>query len=122
MATKVIFSVGLILILSLEVISQENNGQFQKEGFYKNSFVEIKNIYPNPASSVAILNYSITDPDKEVKIVLHDLLGSINKDYPLNPYEKSLKIDLQDMKEGVYFYTLKTDGETPVTKKLIVKK
>ena len=120
--TRVIVFIGFLLITSLEVVSQESTDQFRRDRFFSNQLVEMENIYPNPASTVAILNYSIKDPSKEVKVILHDLLGTMTVDYPLNPYENSLKIDIENFKEGVYFYTLSADGETKVTKKLIIKK
>jgi len=110
-------------LMSVEVISQQNGTEsFKQDGFYYSDFIEVQNIYPNPASTTAILNYSLKDPLKEAKIVLHDLLGTMTKDYPLNAFEHILKIDIKDLKEGVYFYTLHTDGENRVTKKLIIKK
>lgn len=91
-------------------------------GFYQSATIEVQNVYPNPATDIAIINYSISDPSSEAKIVLHDLLGTKTLDYPLKPFEKTLKIDLLDMKEGVYFYTLYTGGKSKITKKLIIKK
>ena len=104
-------------------MGQENSTQLNdEEYFFGNENLLVNNIYPNPASNVAVLNYNILDKDKEAKIIVHDLLGTMTKNYPLNPFERILKIDIQDFKEGVYFYTLNTDGENKVTKKLIVKK
>ncbi len=121
--TKFVTSVGLIALLSLEIGGQDNNGQIGgAEQFYSHPALVVQNIYPNPASNVAILNYSVFLQDTKAKIIVHDLLGTMTKDYPLNPFEKILKIDTQDLKEGVYFYTLYTDGENKVTKKLIIKK
>jgi len=91
-------------------------------GFYNSVTIEVRNVYPNPATDFAIIDYSIIDASSEAKIVLHDLLGTMTLDYPLDPFEKTLKIDLLNMKEGVYFYTLHTGGESKVTKKLIVNK
>jgi hypothetical protein len=120
---KVIGFIGLLWLLSVEVISQQTgNENLRQNGFYRSDIIEVQNIYPNPASTTAILKYSLKDPLKEAKIVLHDLLGTITKDYPLNTYETTLKIDIKDLKEGVYFYTLNTDGKNRVTKKLIIKK
>ena len=121
---KTVFTiVGLQLILSFQTIGQEGAVQLHnRDAVFATPDLEVQNIYPNPASSVAILNYAILDSDKEVKIILHDLLGSMTRDFPLNPFEKTLKIDIQDLKEGVYFYTLNADGENKFTKKLIIKK
>ncbi len=115
--------IGLIALLSFEIIGQDNSAQIADASrFYSNPELVVQNIYPNPASNVAILKYSVFSSETEAKIIVHDLLGSMTKDYLLNPFEKTLKIDTQDFKEGVYFYTLYTEGENKVTKKLIIKK
>ena len=120
---KVAAYIGLIALLSVQISAQERSAQLrERDGFFSNPDIEVQNIYPNPASNVAILNYAILDANKEAKIVVHDLLGTMTKDYPLNKFEKTLKIDTRDYKEGVYFYTLYADGENKVTKKLIIKK
>ena len=120
---KIVSVVGLIVLLSFEINGQESNTQLRDEqGFFNSQDLQVQNIYPNPASNVAVLNYSISLPDIEAKIIVHDLLGTMTRDYPLNQFEKTLKIDTQDFKEGIYFYTLYTDGENKVTKKLIIKK
>lgn len=110
------FSSVILIAQDLAVLSDIN------DEFYNSATIEVQNVYPNPATDIAVINYSINDPSSEAKIVLHDLLGTMTLDYPLQPFEKSLKIDLIDMKEGVYFYTLYTNGESKVTKKLIIKK
>lgn len=119
---KTTLLIGFLVLLSSRVVSQESSDQFVQERSVLNRTIEVEDIYPNPASSVAIINYFIADPSKEVKIVLHDLLGTTARNYPLNPYERVLKIDVQDLKDGVYFYTLESEGETKATKKLIIKK
>ena len=120
---KVFLHIALVSLLAVQVDAQDRNAQLGgTNAFFSNPDIEVQNIYPNPASNMAILNYSLLDPQKEAKIVVHDLLGTMTRDYPLNHYEKTLKIDTSDFKEGVYFYTLYSDGENKVTKKLIIKK
>ena len=93
------------------------------KGFMFNSnSISLSDIYPNPVSDVAFINYLIYDEKVEAKIVFHNVLGSGVGEYSLNPVENELKINTVEFKPGVYFYTLYVDNEVKVTKKLIIKK
>ncbi|MEQ9423459.1 MAG: T9SS type A sorting domain-containing protein [Cyclobacteriaceae bacterium] len=115
------FTILLITLTTVAIAQEYATIETGNDEFYKSVNIEVQNVYPNPATSIAIINYNLR-AESDAKIVLHDLVGSTTTDFKLNTSEQSLKIDLQNMKEGVYFYTLHVDGENKVTKKLIVKK
>lgn len=92
-------------------------------GFMFNSnTISLSDIYPNPVSDIAFINYLIYDEEVDAKIELHNVLGSKVGEYSLNPVEQELKINTHEFKPGVYFYTLYVDNEGKVTKKLVIKK
>ena len=92
-------------------------------GFMFNSnSISLSDIYPNPVSDIAYINYIIYNEEVEAKLVFHNVLGSGVGEYMLNPVEQELKINTTEFKPGVYFYTLHVDNEVKVTKKLIIKK
>jgi len=94
-----------------------------KEGLlYSSINVELSDVYPNPATEVAIFDYLIKDDSKEAKIIIHNVLGSVAGEYDLNPFEQQLKIPVDDFNPGVYFYSLYIDNEGVATKKLVVRK
>ena len=99
-------------------VKDRNIGGFM---FNSNS-ISLSDIYPNPVSEVAYINYMIYDEEVDAKIVFHNVLGSGVGEYTLNPVEQVLKINTTEFKPGVYFYTLYVDNEGKVTKKLIIKK
>jgi len=108
-----------VVIVELDyTVKDRNVGGFM---FNSNS-ISLSDIYPNPVSEVAYINYMIYDEDVEAKIVFHNVLGSGVGEYTLNPVEQELKINTTKFKPGVYFYTLYVDNEGKVTKKLIIKK
>ncbi len=82
----------------------------------------INDVYPNPVSEFAIIDYAILDPETDAKIILHSLLGSVIGEYKLQPLETNLKINADGFNPGVYFYTLYVDNDGLMTRKLIVRK
>ncbi|MDH5603666.1 MAG: T9SS type A sorting domain-containing protein [Cyclobacteriaceae bacterium] len=84
--------------------------------------VVINDVYPNPVSEHAIIDYKITNPDVKVKVVLHSVLGSVMGEFVLEPLETIFKINAETFNPGVYFYTLYINNDGMMTRKLIVKK
>ncbi len=82
----------------------------------------ISDLYPNPVSEFAFLEYQLNNEDTEAKILIHNVLGSVVGEYPLSNHEKQIKISAQELNDGLYFYTLNVEGKSLATKKLIVKK
>ena len=69
------------------------------------------NLYPNPATDV--LNISYTDIDID-RIIIFNALGESIKDY--NNITNEMKINLNEMKEGIYFLRIITSENTQVVK------
>ena len=81
---------------------------------------EFSDAFPNPASSSTSFNYSI--PAGSVgNIVVRNLLGSVVRDIKLEKLQGRAIINTNDLKEGVYFYTLILNNEAVVTKKLVIR-
>ena len=98
-------------------------GERIREGIlYSSDNLELNDVYPNPVSETAIFDYFIKENNKEAKIVIHNVLGSIAGEYILNPYESKLKVEMEFYNPGVYFYTLYLDNKGVATKKLVVRK
>lgn len=108
-----------VVSVDLEYIVEDQ----KLRGFMFNSnTISLSDIYPNPVSDIAFINYLIHDEEVDAKIELHNVLGSKVGEYSLNPVEQELKINTHEFKPGVYFYTLYVDNEGKVTKKLVIKK
>lgn len=88
----------------------------------KNKNIQISNVYPNPVRDFAAIDYNILNDDKEIKILVHNVLGGIVGEYELNAIDKSLVIDTQDFNPGVYFYSVFIDNDNAITKKFIIKR
>ncbi|WP_188462428.1 T9SS type A sorting domain-containing protein [Marivirga lumbricoides] len=100
-----------------EVTSQKND-----DILYQKDDIKISNFYPNPAIEAASLEYSINSNERNAKIILQNVLGSIVEEYPLDPRENKLRLLTEKMSPGIYFYTLFIRDEGLATRKLIVKK
>ncbi|MEQ8475708.1 T9SS type A sorting domain-containing protein [Fulvivirga sp.] len=89
---------------------------------YSSADVKLKDIYPNPITEYAIIDYELINENTNAKIVLHNVLGSVVGEYVLAPYESKLKINADEFNPGVYFYTLYIDNDGVITHKLIIRK
>ena len=103
--------------IQYEVSELRNQGSL-----YTSLTVDLKDVYPNPVTEVAIFDYQIKNDSKEAKIIIHNVLGSIAGEYKLNPFERQLKVSVENYNPGVYFYSLYIDNEGVATKKLVVRK
>lgn len=77
--------------------------------------------YPNPAVNQTSFDYEFTEPGN-AGIVVMNMLGSVVKSFALYGSNGTATLDVSDLKEGVYFYAVKINGEVTETKKLVVSR
>lgn len=94
----------------------------EKSTIYSSRQITIHDVYPNPATNFAYIDYTLHSDPRKTKIVLHNILGSPIKEYELSAFENKVKLSVEDLNSGIYFYTLYIDNEGVITRKLIVKK
>ncbi|NGZ43571.1 T9SS type A sorting domain-containing protein [Cytophagaceae bacterium 50C-KIRBA] len=82
----------------------------------------VSNLYPNPASEYADIDFQMATSNQEVKIVVYNILGQEIKELILDKDQRYARISLRDINSGMYMYQLMIDGRSIVTKKLIVRK
>lgn len=82
----------------------------------------LSNAYPNPASSKVSFNYDLKSFASEAFIIIKDLTGNEVKREYISGSTGRLTLNVDDLSEGVYFYSLIIDGKASTTKKLIVQK
>jgi hypothetical protein len=111
---------------SAEVVEFEMNFQIEeraeKEHIYSSRHMTLYDLYPNPVSVDAFVDYKMYDDQIKAKIVIHNILGNPIDEYLLPFVEEQVKIRAETLSAGIYFYTLYIDGEGVITRKLIVKK
>jgi len=90
------------------------------ESFARGEF-RFSNAYPNPAQSIITFDY-ILPYGKQAELRLLNLLGSAVRSIPVEGGNGSLQLNVSDLNEGVYFYSLWVRGEAISTRKLIVRR
>lgn len=84
--------------------------------------IKLSDVYPNPSSRIAQLDYQLKNPRVKAKITINSFIGNPIAEYELDPERSTLSINVSEFKEGIYFYTLFLDNKNIVTKKLQIKK
>ena len=81
----------------------------------------ISDLYPNPATSYVNINYDFPKEVTSADVRIVNILGSVVKDEQMNRNASGMRMDISDLTNGVYFYSIIINGEVYKTKKLIVK-
>lgn len=82
----------------------------------------ISESYPNPAKTVANINYALKTGWESAEVEVYSMLGAKVKKVALKEDQGTLKMDVTDLPSGMYFYTLNVDGKGISTKKMLVTK
>ncbi|AFL83059.1 hypothetical protein Belba_0398 [Belliella baltica DSM 15883] len=83
--------------------------------------ISIGSVYPNPSNRIAQLDYNFKNPKAAAKISINSFIGNPVAEFRLDPRQKTLVMNIEDLRPGVYFYTLFVDNKNIVTKKLVVE-
>jgi hypothetical protein len=94
----------------------------EKENIYNSRHITLHDVYPNPVSEYAFVDYTLANEQVKAKIVIHNILGNSIEEYALAFGENKIKVRADALSAGIYFYTLYVDNEGVITRKLIVKK
>lgn len=86
-----------------------------------NDRIQVSHLYPNPANDFVTIDY-VFNTNQEAKIILFNVLGQEMKVIILDKDQRSQRVNLQDLNQGMYMYQLVIDGRSVATKKLIIRK
>lgn len=100
----------------IEFITDNSFSSFERESKFS-----LSDAYPNPAESTVYFDYTLQNQILEAKIIIRTLLGSIVSEENLEGTQGKASINVGDLIEGIYFYSLVVDSDIKLTKKLIVK-
>lgn len=92
------------------------------EDVFKSEGSGVSEAYPNPARSVANINYALHQGWRNAEITVYSMLGSKVKTVKLKEDQGTVKLDVASLPTGMYFYTLAVDGNTMQTRKMLVTK
>lgn len=92
-----------------------------EEQLYTSEKITVSNIYPNPASESAELDYAMSGDIRDAKLIFYNVLGTQIQAYSLSKNDTKLRINTREMSTGLYFYQLALDGKKVATKKMLVR-
>ncbi len=92
-----------------------------EELLFVNDKISVSNVYPNPASEYAEIDFTINPGLRDAKLTFYNVLGSQMQEFTLNKNDRKLRINTRDMATGLYFYQLSVDGKKVATKKMLVR-
>ena len=84
--------------------------------------VSISNVYPNPATTISFVDYKLPASVANASLRVSNLLGVTVMEIPLNRNEGKATINVSDLKEGIYFYSLIVNNSATHTRKFVVKR
>lgn len=82
----------------------------------------VSEIYPNPASTFVTIDYQLTSKVNSAQVKVFNMLGSTVKETNLQLGSDKVRMDISDLNNGVYFYSVLINGDVYSTKKLVVRK
>lgn len=77
-------------------------------------------IFPNPFSAQAVVQYSLPSGSQNAQLVVYDMLGQQRGAYRLSNTYGEISISAGNLTTGVYLYSLLVDGKSTLTKKMVV--
>lgn len=92
-------------------------------GVEENSSVEtFSNAYPVPAKDVVNFDYNFTSSVNEAYVAIYNMMGQEVMRSDINALQGKVSLNVSDLADGVYFYSLIVNGQTEKSSKLVIKK
>jgi hypothetical protein len=85
------------------------------------SKIRFSDAYPNPANRIAFIDYELPEGLENTSVIITNLLGAKVMEIMVSRRNGTLEIPVEDLNNGIYFYTLRTKNGFAITKKLIVR-
>jgi hypothetical protein len=83
----------------------------------------VSDAVPNPASDVVGLTYNLNGAmANEASVKIFNAIGTLVKTIPVNATKSNMQVDVSDLQEGFYFYSIMADGRVSSTRKFIIER
>lgn len=80
------------------------------------------NNVPNPFQTITVIPYLLPQTFENAEILITDVMGRSVKNYSLKNGSGMLEVSLEGIQSGVYFYSIRIDGNVLQTKRMVVNK
>ncbi|MFO7977279.1 MAG: T9SS type A sorting domain-containing protein [Bacteroidales bacterium] len=77
---------------------------------------------PNPAAIYTHFSYSIPLEINQAFLIVRDLTGTVVLEEPVDVNDTRARLNVSDLSNGIFLYSLVLDGQPVVTRKLIVSR
>lgn len=77
--------------------------------------------FPNPSEYLVTFSYNIKSKNVSSEIILNNIIGERIETFKLDNQCNEIKVNISHLPSGVYFYSLKIDGNITETHKLVKK-
>ena len=98
------------------------NEKRETNSVFRSKDITIHDVYPNPVTDQAFIDYNIHNESIKAKVVIHNILGRTMNETELPVFETKIRLSAEELTTGIYFYTLYLDNDGVLTGKLIVRK
>lgn len=82
----------------------------------------VSNAYPNPAVSATNIDYRLPSGVSNAKIKINTLLGTTIREISLSNSEGKAQVDVSNLSNGIYVYTLFVNNSAVATRKFVVQR
>lgn len=82
----------------------------------------LSDVYPNPATNSVNIDFQFTSKVKEAKVRVINLMGAVVKEAVVEPGTSKLNLDVSNLNNGLYFYSVIINGDVYQTKKMVIQK
>lgn len=80
------------------------------------------NAYPNPAKNMVSFDYDMTSNAQTASVAIYNMMGQEVIRQELNLGDSRVNINVSDLTDGIYFYSLIVNNQVVKTNKLVVSK
>lgn len=81
----------------------------------------LSNAFPNPANTDVNIDYVMPSGSRETSVIIRNVLGVVVNRQPITETSGKVTFSVNDLSNGIYFYSLVVNGEITLTKKMVVK-
>ncbi|MEO0041937.1 MAG: hypothetical protein RL329_1385 [Bacteroidota bacterium] len=84
--------------------------------------VKLEQNRPNPTASIALIAYEMPQTMNQGNLIITDLTGKMIQNITLENNHADVTVDVSNMADGIYVYSLVVKGEVLASKKMMVQK
>jgi hypothetical protein len=103
------------------LVINENNKAILTEEIKSSAFSLAQNI-PNPFSERSTISYSVPSDSKQALMAIFDLNGKMILQYKLAPGKGQVTINGNQLSAGMYIYSIISDGQEVISKRMVLTK